>query len=111
MAALAIPPDTREDELIVHARLLLLEGTRGSISVSTCTVLNTEVEITCGHRSISVHFTSMTDHYYARSVGATDRKFRPRLPRSGSLGTKLSSGDETKVARGHMVVVRVLQAV
>ena len=31
-----------------------------------------EVKITCGHRSISVHFITMTDHSYKCSVGVSD---------------------------------------
>ena len=31
-----------------------------------------DVEITCRHRSFSVHRTKMTDHYYRCLVGVTD---------------------------------------
>ena len=33
----------------------------------------TEVKITCGHQSISVHCIGMTDHKYTRSVSVTTR--------------------------------------
>ena len=42
-------------------------------------IIHAEVEITCGHRSFSVHFIRMTDHKYTWTVGVTNRSRASQL--------------------------------